>query len=87
MTNNHPAAPSSETTSSSSSPLLRNVITAYLQPLLDKHEKGQTLVWEDLAASHQAAEAILTTAATATSSLQSAHSEVTAVVCFFIIIR
>jgi hypothetical protein len=36
-----------------------SVWNAYLTPLLKKHEKGQVIVYEDLAASWQAAETIL----------------------------
>jgi len=52
--------------SSSSSPqqqqllLQKNVFTAYLQPLLSKHESQKVITYEDLTASWQAAMAALT---------------------------
>jgi hypothetical protein len=41
------------------SPLTVSAMTAYLSPLLQKHEKGQVLHYEDLATSLQAAESVL----------------------------
>jgi hypothetical protein len=39
--------------------LLMDAFTAYLGPLLKKHEAGQCLVWEDLEASHAASKEVL----------------------------
>ena len=55
----------SATAEKNPSPLTRSVFTAYLGPLLEKHEKGQVLVHEDLTASWQAAESVLKQNATA----------------------
>ena len=41
------------------SPLTTNVFTAYLDPLLTKHESGTVIVYEDLMASWDAVEAVL----------------------------
>lgn len=39
--------------------LLFDAMTAYLGPLLKKHEAGQPLVWEDLMTSQTASSAVL----------------------------
>jgi hypothetical protein len=59
----------STTTSSAGSPsLLFNVMTAYLEPLLQKHaDKTDRITHEDLTASWDAALAILRSSSTATS--------------------
>ena len=39
--------------------LLIDAFTAYLGPLLKKHDAGETLVWEDLESSHTASKEVL----------------------------
>lgn len=47
------------TTTEKPSPLTINVFKAYLNPLLKKHENGKVIVYEDLMASWDAVEAVL----------------------------
>jgi len=53
------ASTATTTTTATPSPLMLNVINAYLKPLLQKHEKGQVLTHDDLLSSWEAADAIL----------------------------
>jgi len=39
--------------------LLFEATTAYLGPLLKKHEAGEAVVWEDLVSSHAACSAVM----------------------------
>lgn len=39
--------------------LLSETFTAYLEPLLKKHDSGEALIWEDLVASEVASKAVL----------------------------
>ena len=39
--------------------LLFDVMTAYLGPLLEKHDAGKSLVWEELETSYAASKAVL----------------------------
>ena len=47
------------TTQQQPSALTLNVFKAYLTPLLKKHESGKVIVYEDLLASWEAVEAVL----------------------------